>query len=55
MIKTLGKALADCQLKDEDFSEGAWDGRARSAELDPFTEEIVASQIGTILQRGTEK
>lgn len=41
----MGKALADCQVKDEDFSEGAWDGSARSAEFDPFTEEIFASKL----------
>lgn len=52
VIKPLGKILADCQLKDEDFSEGAWDGSARSAELDLFTEEIVASKLEQYFNEG---
>ena len=52
VIKSLDKALADCQLKDEDFSEGAWDGSARIAGLDPFTEEIVASKLEQSFNEG---
>ena len=51
-MKPLGKTLADCQLKDEDLSEGAWDGSARSAELDLFTEESVASKFEEYFNKG---